>query len=239
MVQSNATQANEPVLDRAFIEHERNRFASRALSVLVLLNGAGALILLMVIAQAPAATVHGKVAAAMLFFSVGAIFALLSAFLAYINRTIRLEQPERRENLRAALRGFAIAAVIGSGAAFLTGMNMVATAKVEKSSSHSKGSREEKRLKYNPSEKNAAEPVAEEPAAEEPSAEQAAPAEAPAAEEPKAMIPEVMIEEGTMEEVIVVPPTGFEDAPSEPNQGEPASPSQPQPVYPEGKPEGM
>ena len=132
MVQSNATQANEPVLDRAFIEHERNRFASRALSVLVLLNGAGALILLMVIAQAPAATVHGKVAAAMLFFSVGAILALLSAFLAYINRTIRLEQPARRENLRAALRGFAIAAVIGSGAAFLTGMNMVATAQVEK-----------------------------------------------------------------------------------------------------------
>ena len=87
-VQSNATQANEPVLDRAFIEHERNRFAGRALLVLVLLNGAGALILLMVIAQAPAATVHGKVAAAMLFFSVGAIFALLSAFLAYINRTM-------------------------------------------------------------------------------------------------------------------------------------------------------
>jgi hypothetical protein len=136
-VQSNATQANEPVLDGAFIEHERNRFASRALLVLVLLNGAGALILLMVIAQAPAATVHGKVAAAMLFFSVGAIFALLSAFLAYINRTMRLEQPARRENLRAGLRGLAIAAVIGSGAAFLTGMNMVATAQVEKSRSPS------------------------------------------------------------------------------------------------------
>jgi hypothetical protein len=234
MVQSNATQTNEPVLNRAFIEQERNRFASRALSSLVLLNGAGALILLMVMAQAPAATVHGKVAAAMLFFSVGAILALLGAFLAYINRTIRLEQPARRENLRAALRGFAIAAVIGSGAAFLTGMNMVATAQVEKSSSHSRGPREDKRLKSSPSEKAAAEPVAEEPAAEEPAAEQAAPAEAPAAEEP-----EVMIEEGTMEEVIVVPPTVSEGAPSEPHQGELASPNQPQPVYPEGKPEGM
>ena len=80
MVQSTPTQANEPVLDRAFIERERNRFASRALAFLVLLNGAGALILLMVMAPAPAATVDGKVAAAMLFFSVGAIFALLSAF---------------------------------------------------------------------------------------------------------------------------------------------------------------
>jgi len=234
MVQSNLTQANEPVLDRAFIERERNRFASRAVSFLVLLNGTGALILLMVIAPAPAATVDGKVAAAMLFFSVGAIAALLSAFFAYINRTIKLEQPGRRENLRAALRGFAIAAVIGSGAVFLTGMNMVATAKVEKSSSHSKGPREDQRLKSSPSEKDAAEPITEEPAAEEPAAEQAAPAEAPAAEEP-----EVMIEEGTKEEVIVVPPTVSEDAPSEPHQGEPASPNQPQPVYPEGKPEGL
>jgi hypothetical protein len=231
-VQSNATQADEPVLDRPFIEHERNRFANRALSFLVLLNGAGALILLTVIAQVPEATVHGKIAAAMLFFSVGAIAALLSSFLAYINRTIRLEQPARRENLRAALRGFAIAAVIGSGAAFLTGMNMVATAKVEKSSSHSKGPREDNRLKSSPSEKGAAEP-AEAPAAEEPATEQAAPAEAPAAEEPEATIGEE-----TTEEVIVVPPTVSEDAPSEPHQGEPASPNQPRPVYPEGKPEG-
>ena len=52
MVQSTPTQANEPVLDRAFIERERNRFASRALAFLVLLNGAGALILLMVMAPA-------------------------------------------------------------------------------------------------------------------------------------------------------------------------------------------
>lgn len=165
MVQSNTTQAIEPVLDRAFIERERNHFASRALSLLVLLNGAGAFVLLMVMAPVPNATVDGKVAAAMLFFSVGAIFALLSAFLAYVNRTIRIEQPGRRENLRAGLRGFAIATVIGSGAAFLTGMNMVATAKVEKPNSQQP--REDKRLKANPSEK-AAKPVAEELAVEEP-----------------------------------------------------------------------
>jgi len=170
MVQSNATQANETVIDRTFIERERNRFASRALAFLVLLNGAGALVLLMVMASAPAATVDGKVAAAMLFFSVGAILALLSAFLAYINRTIRLEQPGRRENLRAALRGLAIATVIGSGAAFLTGMNMVATAKVEKPISQSKGPQEDKRPKSGPSEK-AAKSAAEEAAAEKPAVE--------------------------------------------------------------------
>ncbi len=169
MVQSN-TQANEPALDRAFIERERNRFASRALSLLVLLNAAGAFVLLMAMAPVPNATVDGKVAAAMLFFSVGAIFALLSAFFAYVNRTIRLEQPERRENLRAGLRGFAIAMVIGSGAAFLTGMNMVATAKVEKPSWHSKGQQGDNRLKSGPSEE-AAESAAEEPAAQAPAAE--------------------------------------------------------------------
>lgn len=136
-IKSNPTQTNEP--DRAFIQHERDRFANRALSLLVLLNGAGALILLTLMAQAPKATVDGKVAAALLFFSVGAIAALLSSFLAYINRTISLEQPVRRENLRAALLGFAIAAVIGSGAAFLTAMNMVASTRVEKPSSHSMG----------------------------------------------------------------------------------------------------
>jgi len=144
MVQSNASQANKR--DRAFIEHERDRFASRALSLLVLLNGAGAFILLAVIAQAPATTVHGKIAAAMLFFSVGAIFALLSAFLAYIGRTIALEQSGRRDNFRAALRGLAIAAVIGSGAAFLTAMNMVATAQVERPNSRSNDPGEDKRL---------------------------------------------------------------------------------------------
>ncbi|WP_141700584.1 hypothetical protein [Methyloceanibacter superfactus] len=146
MVQSNATQANEPVVDRALIERERNRFASRALSLLVLLNGAGAFILLAVVVQASAATVDGKIAAAMLFFSVGSIFALLSAFLAYINRTIKLEQPGRREKLRAALRGLAIASVIGSGAAFLTAMNMVAMAQVEKPNSNSKDRREDNGL---------------------------------------------------------------------------------------------
>ncbi len=146
MVQSNAARANEPVVDRASIERERNRFASRALSLLVLLNGAGAFILLAVVAQASAASVDGKIAAAMLFFSVGSIFALLSAFLAYINRTIKLEQPGRREKLRAALRGLAIASVIGSGAAFLTAMNMVAMAQVEKPNSNSKDRRGDNRL---------------------------------------------------------------------------------------------
>ena len=150
---SQTPETREIDFDRAFIERERNRFAGRALSFLVVLNGAAALILLFVMAQARESTVDGKVAAALLFFASGAIAALLSAFLAYINRTVRMNQSARRENLRAALRGLAIAAVIGSGAAFLVGMNMVATSAVEKTSSHPKGSREDKLQKPAPVEK--------------------------------------------------------------------------------------
>ncbi|MGI8724024.1 MAG: hypothetical protein ACR2J1_01360 [Methyloceanibacter sp.] len=43
-------------------------------------------------------------------------------------------------------------------------------------------------------------------------------------------------EEGMEEETIVVPPTVSKDAPSGPHKGEPASESQPQPVYPDGEP---
>jgi len=153
MAQTRTRTIPEVDFDRAFVERERNRFAGRALSFLIVLNGAAALILLAVMAQAPEGTVDRKVAAAMLFFSSGAIAALLSAFLAYINRTVRMQQSARRENLRAALRGLAIAIVIGSGAAFLVGMNMVATSAVEKSSSHPKGSREDKVQKPPPVEK--------------------------------------------------------------------------------------
>lgn len=147
-----ASKPSEPNLDRAFIERERNRFAARALSFLVLLNGAGALILLTIIAQAPDATIDRKIAAAMMFFSGGAMAALLSSFLAYVNRTMRMQAPGR-EGLRRALRGLAVAAVIGSGAAFVTGMNMVATAQAERSSSHPKGPRQDKTLKAPPIEK--------------------------------------------------------------------------------------
>lgn len=147
----------EPDLDAAFIERERNRFAGRALSFLVALNGIAALVLLIIVAMEPQATVDRKVTMAMLVFSGGALAALFSSFLAYLNRTVRMESPGRRE-LRRALRLVAILAVVGSGAAFLIGMNMVATTQAEKSSSHPKGRREDKPPKR-PEIKNAALPA--------------------------------------------------------------------------------
>jgi hypothetical protein len=139
-------------VDHALVERERDRFAGRALSFLVLLNGVAAIVLLTILAQAARGTVDSKIAAAMLFFAGGAIAALLSSFLAYINRTVRIEAPERVA-LRRALRLIAIAAVIGSAAAFLTGMNMVSGAVSEKSSSHPKGEKERRAPVSAPSER--------------------------------------------------------------------------------------
>jgi hypothetical protein len=146
------SQLGDPRLERAFVEQERNRFAGRALLFLVLLNGAAALVLLAILAQAPEGTADRKVAAAMMVFSGGAIAALLSAFLAYINRTVRMEAPGRA-SVRRILRAIAIAAVVGSGAAFLTGMNMVVSTSEEKSSSHPKSPREGQPPASSPSEK--------------------------------------------------------------------------------------
>jgi len=132
---------SDPRFDPIFVERERNRFAGRALSFLVLLNGAASLVLLAILGRAPESTVDPKFAAAMMFFSGGAIAALLSSFLAYVNRTVSVEAPERA-SLRRVLLFFALASVIGSGVAFLTGMNMVGAAAAEKSSSHPKGPKE-------------------------------------------------------------------------------------------------
>ena len=91
----NSIHESDPRLERVFVEREQNRLAGRALLVLVILNGAASLVLLAVLARAPDASIEPKIAAAMLFFAGGAVGALLSSFLAYVNRAIRIEAPER------------------------------------------------------------------------------------------------------------------------------------------------
>jgi len=63
-----SSEPSDPRLEQMFIERERNRFAGRALALLVLLNGAAALVLMALLAQAPESTVDPKVAVAMMFF---------------------------------------------------------------------------------------------------------------------------------------------------------------------------
>ncbi|MGH9806511.1 MAG: hypothetical protein ACRD9W_04510 [Terriglobia bacterium] len=147
----NAANRVDPRFDPVFVERERNRFAARALAFLVLLNGAAALVLLSILARAPESSVEPKFAAAMMFFSGGAIAALLSSFLAYINRTVTMEAPERAD-LRRALQIIAMVVVVGSAASFITGMNMVGSAASEKSSSHPKGAREQQAPRDGPKE---------------------------------------------------------------------------------------
>jgi outer membrane biosynthesis protein TonB len=147
----------DPRLDPIFVERERNRFAARALAFLILLNGAAALVMLSILANAPASTVEPKFATAMLFFGGGAIAALLSSFLAYINRTVAMEAPQRA-SLRQALLILAILAVIGAGVSFMTGINMVATAASERSSTHPKGAKEQPAPKEQPGAKDQQQP---------------------------------------------------------------------------------
>jgi hypothetical protein len=148
MRQDTAKQA-DPRLDVALIERERNRFGARALGFLILLNGGAALVLLSVLGRAAEGSIDSKMATAMLFFSMGAVAALLSSFLAYLNRTIALEAPDRRD-LRRGLQIVGIVAVVCSAAAFLTGMNMVGSAASERSSSHPKGPKEQQRPQGDP-----------------------------------------------------------------------------------------
>ena len=155
----NESRRVDPRLDPIFVERERNRFAARALAFLVLLNGAAALVMLSILARAPELSVEPKFATAMLFFGGGAIAALLSSFLAYINRTVAMEAPQRA-SLRQALLILAIVAVIGSGVAFMTGINMVATAASERSSSHPKGAKEQQGSKHQETPKSQATPEA-------------------------------------------------------------------------------
>jgi len=78
-------------------------------------------------------------------FGIGAVAGLVSSFIAYINRIVRAEMPERPK-LPSALRLLAIAAVIISGAAFLSGIAMVGTTSTARSSSQPKTRLQDKAL---------------------------------------------------------------------------------------------
>src|SRR5215469_5905972 len=101
----------------------RNRYVSRSLGYIVLLNGAAALILMAVVALNPESTSH-RLAWAMMVFASGAIAGLASSLLAYVRRLFAASL-STHVFLRDFLRVGAIVLAVGAGAAFLTGMNMV------------------------------------------------------------------------------------------------------------------
>ncbi len=110
-------------VDPLFLERQRNRYANRGVALVVLLNGAAAIVLLVALAQGlPMAA--KPFADAMLVFAVGAALGLTSAFVAYLSRTFRLERPELLATWRRPLRWLAVATAIAGAACFVVGINM-------------------------------------------------------------------------------------------------------------------
>ena len=146
-----------------YIERERNRYASRGLALIVLLNGIGAMVLLALLAQNLATNTVKAFADAMMVFSSGAILGLTSALIAYLNRTIRLEWPEFA-TWRRPLRWFAAAAAILAAACFFVGMNMARISIEDASSSAT----QPKTILPQPPQTQPLEPQPKEPQATEP-----------------------------------------------------------------------
>jgi hypothetical protein len=114
--------------DPLSLERQRNRLAGRAVTLLILLNGAAALILLVSFANLMPRTENAPTLIdAMMVLASGTIAALASMFFAYLRRTVALEAPERLP-LRIAGRWLAILAAVASAACFLVGLNMAGTA---------------------------------------------------------------------------------------------------------------
>ena len=97
-----------------------------------------ALILVTSLAFVPqSATDPHRLAWAMMVFGSGALAGLLSSLLAYISRTAMVEA-SGHVVVRDLLRVGAIIAAVGSGAAFLTALNMMALTVPESSSTRPK-----------------------------------------------------------------------------------------------------
>ena len=125
----------------ADLSPERDRYASHALAYVILLNGVAALILVTAIAFAPqSATDPRRLTWAMLVFGSGALAGLLSSLFAYIGRTA---MGSTRLVVQDLLRVSAIIAAVGSGAAFLTGLNIMALMVPETSSTRPKSKPQE------------------------------------------------------------------------------------------------
>jgi hypothetical protein len=80
------------VREHSFPERERDRYVSRSLGYVILVNGAAALILMAIVALNPESTSH-RLAWAMMVFASGAIAGLASSLLAYVGRLFAASLP--------------------------------------------------------------------------------------------------------------------------------------------------
>jgi hypothetical protein len=115
-------------IDPLFLERQRNRYASRAVAFLVILNGIAALLLLAnFVRLSPQIENAPKVADAMVVFGAGVAAALASMFFAYLRRTIMLRAPHRAPSIPFGW-WLAILAALASAACFVVGLRMVGVA---------------------------------------------------------------------------------------------------------------
>jgi hypothetical protein len=134
-------QRSSEHLPDAFPVRERDRYASHALAYVILLNGFAALILVTALAFAPqSASDPRRLTWAMLVFGSGALAGLLSSLFAYISRT---EMASSHLVMQDLLRVGAIIAAVGSGAAFLTALNIMALMVPETSTTRPKSKPQE------------------------------------------------------------------------------------------------
>ena len=145
------------VQERTFPERERDRYVSRSLGYVVLLNGAAAIILMAITALYPESTSR-RLAWAMIVFGSGAIAGLLSSLFAYIRRLFAISLPAH-VFMRDFLRVGAIVMAVGAGAAFITGMNMVSLTVPEGSTTRMKSKPENQAPSPNKPENQAPSPT--------------------------------------------------------------------------------
>ena len=115
-------------VDPLFLEKQRNRYASRAVGYVVLLNGLAALVLLVGLTHLTDGDQTSNLDA-MMVFGAGAISAVTSTFFAYLRRTVRILQPDRVP-MRSILWWLSVLAAVGGAACFLVGLYMAGTAGV-------------------------------------------------------------------------------------------------------------
>ena len=111
--------------DPVFYERQRSRYASRGVTLVVLLNGLAAIATLVILSVAGLdGALASSFADAMVVFAAGAAAGFLSKFFAYLRRTIRLERPDLQVEGRP-LRWLAVAAAAAGAACFVAGFIVV------------------------------------------------------------------------------------------------------------------
>lgn len=126
-------------VDPLFVERQRDRYASRGVAYIVLLNGLAAIALLIGLVHGALSSESAKsFADAMMVFGIGAVAGLASALFAYSRRTVSIDLPGQVTE-RRVFGWLAVAtAIIGAGC-FVGALNMarmaVESERVEKTPS--------------------------------------------------------------------------------------------------------